>query len=71
MKKLLLLTILLLSILHVNALDTLKVVKVFELETDDYVYNIGTSFNGIGNKRFSISKLDNIEKEYLLRNIKI
>ena len=40
MKKLLLLTILLLSILHVNALDTLKVVKVFELETDDYVYNI-------------------------------
>ena len=38
---------------------------------DDYVYNIGTSFNGIGHKRFSISKLDNIEKEYLLRNIKI
>lgn len=33
MKKLLLLTILLLSILHVNALDTLKVVKVFEPDT--------------------------------------
>lgn len=53
MKKLLLLTIPLLSILHVNALDTLRVVKVFEPDTigigglsDMYIDSVGAKEEG-------------------------
>ena len=34
---------------------------------DDTVYNLGTSFNEIGKKRFVIIKLENITKEILLK----
>ena len=38
---------------------------------DEFVYNMGISFNGVGKKRFTVTELKNIEKSYLLSNIKL
>lgn len=37
---------------------------------DNITYTMGTSFNSIGKKRFTISKLEDIKAEMLLKNIK-
>lgn len=37
---------------------------------DNVTYTMGTSFNSIGKKRFTISKLEDIKAEMLLKNIK-
>lgn len=58
-----------------NIKDTITIINtdVFHdryIIIDDITYNLGTSVNSIGKKRFTISKLEDINIDLLLSNIK-
>ena len=63
---------------YLNKCEVRNSIKVIHTEVfhdryiiiDNTTYTMGTSFNSIGKKRFTISKLEDIPPEMLLKNIK-